>query len=76
MVAELPFANLFKTYDRIRFGGKWVVLVGLTRKSISQKLLHVELGCMPVSFTWVQPIEWLVATQQLTEPTSAATHTQ
>ena len=28
-------------------GGSWL------RKSTSQRLLHVELGCMPVSFTWV-----------------------
>jgi hypothetical protein len=24
------------------------------KKTVSQKLLHVELGCMPASFTWVK----------------------
>ena len=29
-------------------GGSWL------RKTVSRKLLHIEFGCLPVSFTWLK----------------------
>ena len=51
LTSKLPFANPLQKVQSMflrQVGGSWL------RKSISQKLLHVELGCMPVSFTWVK----------------------
>jgi hypothetical protein len=49
--AHEPFANPVQKLQNVflrQIGGAWM------KKTVSQKLLHVKLGCMPVSFTWVK----------------------
>jgi hypothetical protein len=51
--AHAPFGNPLQKVQIMflrQISGNWL------RKSVSQKLLHVELGCMPVSFTWVKMV--------------------
>jgi hypothetical protein len=51
--SHAPFGNPLQKVQNLclrQISGNWL------RKSVSQKLLHVELGCLPVSFTWVKMV--------------------
>ena len=51
LTSNLPLGNPLQKVQNMflrQVSGTWL------RKSVSQRLLHEELGCMPVSFTWVK----------------------
>ena len=51
LTSNLPLGNPLQKVQNMflrQVSGTWL------RKSVSQRLLHEELGCMPISFTWVK----------------------